>query len=148
MKRSSPETSLQISIIQWLDLACPDVLSFHCPNGGARTVTEGAIFKQMGVRAGMPDIMMIWKGGQYTEYGAIELKAGKGKTSSSQDSMLSKMSGLGVKCAVCYSREDVIKYVKEWGIPYNKSIMETTERFPSMKASYIMGMQHFKISKD
>jgi hypothetical protein len=38
--------------------AMPGAFYFHCPNGGKRSKAEGGIFKALGVRAGMPDLIV------------------------------------------------------------------------------------------
>jgi hypothetical protein len=38
---------------------------FHVPNGGARSVVEGAIFKGLGVKPGVPDLVLPILSGGY-----------------------------------------------------------------------------------
>ena len=63
MKR--PEEALQRTIMDWCRVALwPPTeggpLVAHIPNGGARTRAEAGILKAMGVRAGMPDLVVLW----------------------------------------------------------------------------------------
>lgn len=59
------------SVAQWLNVALTDkAFWFHPPNGGSRSKAEAGAFKAMGVKAGVPDIIVIYGGVVH----AIELK--------------------------------------------------------------------------
>lgn len=60
-----PEQELQIACAKWL--AALEAVQkkkqftfFHVPNGGYRTPKEGRVFKDMGVKAGVPDIVLLF----------------------------------------------------------------------------------------
>lgn len=55
---------------------------FHVPNEGKRTKAYGAKLKRMGMRAGVPDIVMVFKKGKTV---FVELKTAKGKLSKGQN---------------------------------------------------------------
>lgn len=74
------EDSLQKNCLRWFRLAYPRELLVHCPNGGFRDAREAAKFKEMGVRAGFPDLFLYHAAGGFHGL-AIELKAGKNKQS-------------------------------------------------------------------
>jgi hypothetical protein len=62
-RRRQPEAQLQRSLVEHLRwCAKADVWFCHVPNGGARTATEGAIFKALGVRPGTPDLLIVRAG--------------------------------------------------------------------------------------
>ena len=79
---------MQIALLQWAELVqvgqhtLADWLS-HIPNGGARSVVEGAILKAMGTKAGMPDLVLPIRTTVYGS-GYWELKAGNEKPSEAQ----------------------------------------------------------------
>ncbi len=83
-----PEQAMQIALLQWAELVqvgqhtLADWLA-HIPNGGARSPLEGAIFKAMGVKAGMPDLILPIRTTVYSA-GYWELKAGNEKPSEAQ----------------------------------------------------------------
>ena len=55
------EDDLQMACVRWFDLQF-SVLSwalFHVPNGGFRNRHEAARFKAMGVRSGVPDLLLL-----------------------------------------------------------------------------------------
>lgn len=73
------EDSLQKSIIKYWDLKYPKWKKrlVHAPNGGKRNAIEAAKFKQMGVRAGFPDLILLIPNKFYPFCG-IELKTKTG----------------------------------------------------------------------
>lgn len=100
---SRPEQDLQIALVAYADLWTLPVgrnwpaelrrskvgeWLYHPANGGARTPVEGAIFKAMGVRAGVADLV-LWLGvvkasGRPYPGLYIEVKAPGGKARESQ----------------------------------------------------------------
>ena len=81
MKRG--EDTEQIGVIEWANWnrnRFPELrLLFHIPNGGKRSKTEAAIFKAMGVKAGVPDLCLpVARGGFAGLY--IEMKRSDGGT--------------------------------------------------------------------
>lgn len=59
-KRQNIEEVEQIKFNIWFDkfLWEKDIRWFHSPNGGGRNPREGEKFKRMGVKAGVPDIIL------------------------------------------------------------------------------------------
>lgn len=106
MKR--PEDALQRTVCALFDQALPDdAVYFAIPNGGGRSKVEAAIFKATGVKAGIPDLCVIWKERAFF----IELKA-KGKyLSSAQRDMHTRLAA--AKCAVrtCRSVDEVSEFM-------------------------------------
>ncbi len=72
----SPETSLQIEIVRLFDSVVPKEKArlFAVPNGGKRDIRTASILKSMGVRSGVPDLVLILDKGRTIW---IELKAPK-----------------------------------------------------------------------
>jgi len=67
-----PEDKIQRAVIEHLRVrGVRDLFYFHCPNGGARRKTEAAIMRGLGVRAGVPDLIMVHQGKVF----AMELRA-------------------------------------------------------------------------
>lgn len=65
------EEQEQAALVEWLDFK--KIPFFHIPNGGYRNKIEGARFKRLGVRAGVPDICIpLARNGYHGLY--IELK--------------------------------------------------------------------------
>jgi len=76
----------------------------HVPSGGYRTPAEAGILKAMGVKRGIPDLL-IWTPEGHS-FG-IELKAGRGKESDAQVLFRSTLESLGHRVYVCWSLDEV-----------------------------------------
>lgn len=107
-----PEQALQVQAIQYLRIALPNAVIWHCPNGGARTEAEGRILKAMGVLAGVADIQILAGGRSYF----IELKIGNGDLTPSQVTFRANCELQGVPHAVCRSLAEVEGTVAAWAL--------------------------------
>lgn len=84
-----PEDTIQRMLFQWITLATPRIprlaLAFHPANGGYRNKIEAARLKGLGVRSGVPDVILPCRGRDPSYIGlAIELKSPKGRVSDAQ----------------------------------------------------------------
>ena len=120
MKR--PEEALQRRVVQFLRLAKPDCVWFHVPNGGRRSATEAAIFKAMGVRAGVSDLIFLWTGG----CGVIELKADEGRLTPHQCAFLAECRALRIPFFVARSVEEVETTLRIWGRTLKASVLPSS----------------------
>ena len=48
----------QVRLVSWFRRQYPDVRIFAIPNGGGRSMTQGASLKAEGVQAGIPDLFV------------------------------------------------------------------------------------------
>ena len=114
MIKLQPEQALQVECVQWMKRhLCKQVVFFHVPNGGNRSAREGVIFKAMGVVAGVPDLIIAWSGVVV----AIELKAGKGRTSPAQEVMQGQLKAIGWHVAEARSLSDFQAVLIGLGVP-------------------------------
>ncbi|NOU05352.1 MAG: VRR-NUC domain-containing protein [Hyphomicrobiaceae bacterium] len=91
----------------------PGVTFFAVPNGGFRSKHEAAIMKSLGVRAGVPDIILIANGHTY----GLELKREKGgRTSDAQDAMMAEITAAGGTCAVAAGVDAAVGQLEAWGL--------------------------------
>ena len=99
------EDDEQIALIRWCayqQAAYPELqLILHVPNGGSRGPVEAARFKAMGVRSGVPDLMLPVPRGKY--HGLwIELKRTKGgRVEPNQAIWIHALRGQGYAVTVC-----------------------------------------------
>ena len=117
-RRKHPEEALQRTTAQFLgiekNVALPeDAVWFHPPNGGARSKAEAGIFKAMGVKAGVPDIIVVYRGRMI----AIELKAAGGSLSPAQKDMHARLSMAGALVYTATSVEAVEGFLRGAGVP-------------------------------
>lgn len=125
-KRNNDEQKLQIALCNYVKYALPEVLYFAVPNGGAKSMVQGALLKKMGVKAGVSDMLFFWLGGM----GAIELKAPNGRPSDSQIAFGEAWTKRGGNFVICYSLEDCETAFRAWGLlpKYKLPIMQSSER--------------------
>jgi len=76
------EDDIQIEVARWLDHRLPkDWRWYHCPNGGFRKKATAGRFKAMGLKAGIPDCVILRTDGSPIY---IELKSFGGVLSNAQ----------------------------------------------------------------
>lgn len=108
-----PEEQIQRAVFQHIRArGFPGVFAFHVPMGGYRRKTEAAILKAMGAVAGVPDIIIVYRG---TCHG-LELKAWKGKVSNQQRSAMNALEIAGARVAVAYTIDEALITLESWGI--------------------------------
>lgn len=109
------EDEEQAALFQWAAYnaaAHPELLLLmHIPNEGKRTVQNGAKMKRIGLKAGVPDILLpVSHGGFHALY--IEMKRTKdGKVSDNQKWWIEKLNQNGNLAVVCFgwvAAKDVI----------------------------------------
>lgn len=106
------EDQEQIVAATWLRKN--NILFYHIPNGGKRSLSEGAKFKAMGLQAGVPDICVpMARRGYHGLY--IELKRKwHSVVSEKQQFWLEALAKEGYCTHVAYGSEDLIRLVKQY----------------------------------
>ena len=99
------EDHFQISAATFLNQL--GALWFHTPNGGLRDKNIARKFKAMGLKPGVPDIL-IWDQRQGFSGYAIELKCGRNTPTDEQAFWLNKLQSLGWKTLVTWSLDEFI----------------------------------------
>lgn len=106
-KMNRPEQVLQQACAAYLHAVLPPPpegpVWFHVPNGGGRSKAEAGIFKSMGVKSGIPDLVFL-----SANPFCIELKADRGDLSDEQEEVINDLNAFGIRTHVCRSLEDVI----------------------------------------
>jgi len=110
---AGPEDILQMQIARYLKIAAPNLLWFHCPNGGYRNEREARKLKDMGTRPGVADLCFVLPGGLSA---FIELKAGKNTQTATQKQFAIEAITAGAGYAVCRSLEEVDATLRTWGV--------------------------------
>lgn len=115
MRRRSarPEDIIQRAVMDHLrSRAMPRTFAFHVPNGGKRKPIEAAIMKGLGVRAGVPDIIIIKDGQTF----GLELKAESGRVSDNQTETMKAMAAAGCKVDVVFGLTAALRWLEGNGI--------------------------------
>ena len=114
---NSIEDKIQIACVKWFDFAYPKLklLLHHSPNGGLRNISEATRFKQMGVRAGFPDLILLYDNGIYN-YLAIEMKTQSvtSRQSENQKKYEKIMNENKGKYVVCRSFDQFTEIIKNY----------------------------------
>ena len=112
-RRKNPEAQIQRAVVQHLNSrGVAGLVFFHVPNGGSRGKVEGAIFKSMGVRAGVSDLILIHAGKIF----ALELKAPGGRASEAQLAFLSDIDRAGAFTAMPEGLDAALQTLEAWGL--------------------------------
>lgn len=91
----------------------PGVLVWAVPNGHNRGLKDRAKAKKEGLRAGVPDITVVWSGG----VAFLEFKAARTRPDANQVELLNYLHGAGHRCAVVRSPEFALRLLSDWGAP-------------------------------
>ena len=110
-RRQRPEQAIHRAAVQYLRLLenIGELTFFHVPNGGGRSRTEAGIFKGLGVRAGVPDLVLLFPDGRCA---FIELKSEGGRLSAAQKAFKNQAEGFGFPYAECRDLNEVERFVR------------------------------------
>ena len=105
MKNKLSEDFEQKQLIQWCRTDPRLQFLFHIPNENTAGIKWGIRNRQLGVKSGVPDLMLPIPAGRY--HGMfIEMKTAIGETSPNQEKWLSALNGLGYLAVVAHGWED------------------------------------------
>jgi hypothetical protein len=110
------EEQEQLALVQWLELH--KIRYTHVPNEGKHKVQYRAKQKRLGVKPGVPDILIFDRPPLYPENVgvAIELKRQKGgRVTPEQTAWLEHLKARGWAVAVCRGAMEAIRFLQELG---------------------------------
>ena len=111
------ETQEQIALFEWADLQCnryPELrLMFHVPNEGKRSVVLGRQMKRMGLKQGVPDVILPVPKGRYHGL-AIEMKSLKGRPTGLQLNWIENLRAVGWRAEVCHGCMEAIEVIRAY----------------------------------
>ena len=107
-----PEQALHRAAVAYLRLLenLGELVFFHPANGGVRSRTEAAIFKGLGVRAGVPDLVVLFPGARCA---FIELKSDVRRLSAAQLGFKNHAEMFGFPYATCRDLNEVERFVRK-----------------------------------
>jgi hypothetical protein len=109
--RRCSEQQIQRAIIDHLKWrGVPGLFWFHPANGGLRTTIEAAIFRGLGVVAGVPDLILVHAGRTY----GLELKTANGRSTDVQRTTHTAMRAAGACVAVTYGIDAALAQLADW----------------------------------
>ncbi len=111
------EDGEQEAVIQWAALmrnAHPELLNlYHVPNEGKRSKAEAARQQRLGLRRGVPDLILDYPKGIYHGL-RVETKVKPNKTTADQEAWLERLACAGYCVAVCYSAQEAIETIQAY----------------------------------
>jgi hypothetical protein len=108
-----PEQIIHRAVVSHLNWrAMPGVFFFHSPNGGKRSKVEGAIFKGLGVKRGVPDLVILYSGQIF----GLEFKSAKGRVSPAQRQAMNAMEVAGARTSIAASVDEALVTLECWGV--------------------------------
>lgn len=120
MKRQRPEAQLHMAVAHYLRVALrPPVVWSTIGHGGGGKV-RGAQLKAMGLRKGMPDLLVIAPGPVLV---GIELKSKVGKQTPEQFQVATDFKDCGAWLVLCRSVEEVERALRYCKIPMTARVM-------------------------
>lgn len=111
------EEMLQIQVIDWAyynTWKYPQLeLMFHVANEGKRSKVQGVKLKRMGLKRGVPDLILPCGNGKYSGL-YIELKTEKGRPTTEQKAWIKKLLKAGNYAKICYGFEDATSTIQSY----------------------------------
>lgn len=124
-KRKADEAKLHKAVAVYLRFCLvEDAFWFHVPNGGKRHDTIAAQLAGMGVKAGIPDLCIIYRAKAHF----IELKIDHTYLSAIQKQVHMQLNRAGARVAVCRSIPEVESALDAWGIPLRGEVVPKQRR--------------------
>ena len=114
--KKGPRTIQETKLQEWA-FAClrllgrDDCMAFHPPNEGARSKATGAALLRQGMLPGIPDIVVLRRGGRVA---LMELKVGKRRLTEEQRKIKMWCIANGVPHAVCRTPEQIFAQFQKW----------------------------------
>lgn len=115
------EDHLQFQVCEYLNYQYPKVFWCHIPNGGKRSPFESYKAQKLGLKSGLPDLMIFKQKESYTgmiKYFIsglfIELKIKPNKPQASQILAMNELKKNGWAGGVCYSFEEAKKLIDNY----------------------------------
>jgi hypothetical protein len=117
--RRHDEDDFQRDVCQYLRWSLPSDAEYYAvPNGGKRHSKAAARLVGQGVRAGLPDLCVVYRGSTIF----IELKTARGVLSEAQRQMHRKLGYCGCTVLVCRTLACVESSLRELGVPLRGSV--------------------------
>jgi hypothetical protein len=107
------EAGLQEAIVRYLRLTLPRCVVFAVPNGGKRSLKTARLMKRTGALAGVFDLCLLAPGGKAF---FIEIKAGKGQLTDSQNVFKLALIRMGFPYVVARDVGDIQAALVHWGL--------------------------------
>jgi hypothetical protein len=117
-RRRRPEDAIQRAVFEHLRIrGAEGAFFFAVPNGGFRRPVEAAILSGLGVRAGVPDVIVIHNGRCF----AMELKAEGGRATDKQLACIAALREAGAFTCIAEDLDRALACLESWGLLRGRS---------------------------
>jgi len=107
------EQQIQKAVFDHLCLrGAPGIFAWHPFSGGYRRPVEAAIYKGLGARAGLPDVMVLHNGKLF----CLELKIPGGRATDKQLECISQLREAGAFTCIAEGLDRALACLEAWGI--------------------------------
>jgi hypothetical protein len=133
-RRKNPEQQIQIAVFQHIKVrGIAGAKFWHTPNGGSRNIREAAKLKQMGVLAGVSDVLAFHNSKLY----AMEIKAPGGRATKEQLDFVGDLDRQGAFTAIPEGLDAALATLEAWGLirPAIKNIADVARRAEQREAA-------------
>jgi hypothetical protein len=107
------EARIQAAVVAFVRTVAPEILIWHCPNGGWRSKPEAARLRWVGTLAGVLDLQLALPDGRSAFW---ETKTPKGRLSDDQRGFIDRLTALGHPWAIVHSIEEARAELARLGI--------------------------------
>jgi hypothetical protein len=105
------EQDIQRAVFQHIRLrGVPNLFAFHPANGGYRRPIEAKILQGQGVKAGVPDVILIHAGHTW----GLEIKVVGGRPTKHQLEALAAMEAAGATTAITEGLDAALRQLEQW----------------------------------
>src|SRR5262245_46461571 len=112
------EQQIQSAVFEHLRArGAPGIFAWHPFSGGYRRPIEAKIYKGLGARAGLPDVMVLRDGRLF----CIELKTEGGRVSDKQLETMAALSEAGAFTCVAVGLDRALACLEAWGLLRGRS---------------------------
>ena len=127
------EHRLQMAVATFLSAALPRDCYWTSVDAGQgrMDVRAGQMRKARGVKAGVPDVILVHRGYFY----GLELKASSGLLSEAQHIAHAQIRDAGAPVVVCHSIEEVERALILWAIPLRGTTLTAQQRDERLAAA-------------
>jgi len=110
-RRAHPEDQIQRTVLAHLYARAPrNAFWFAVPNGGGRSPIEASILRGLGVKPGVPDLIIIYGGKTY----GLELKADGNRPTKLQIEAQNAMRAAGAEVAIAVGLDAALQQLEGW----------------------------------
>jgi len=115
-EREKSEDEIQFEILDLFKVALIDeAIYFHVPNGGYRHISVAKKMADLGVKSGVPDLILLVPNNPDKVF-FLEVKKPKGNLSDAQKEFRDWCGAHGYPFAIARSRDEAEQIIRHWGI--------------------------------